>query len=416
MTTTNEREQRGLVIAATSRITRKGNVWLVPAQSGKGKYTVSPDKEHPHCTCPDHEERGCECKHIYAVRFVIQRELFDDGSEIETRQLTITETRKTYPQNWPAYNAAQVNEKETFQSLLRDLVQAIPEPDVVRRRGNQPFPIRDAIFAACFKVYSTVSGRRFMCDLNDAHDKGFIGRVPSYNMIFKVFDQPETFDILKSLVLRSAEPLKSIETKFACDSSGFSGCRFDRWFDQKYGPTFKKVLRAWVKCHVMCGVKTNVVTAVEIHDQWANDGVQLKPLLDTTARRFEISEVSADLAYSTKANLEAISSLGAAPMIPFRKNASPATGGLWAKMYHFFNLQRDEFLNRYHLRSNVESTFSMIKAKFGDGCRSKCDTAMKNEVLAKLVCHNVCCVIQAVHELGVNPTFWRGEATATSCA
>jgi|KBSSwiStaDraftv2_1062776.scaffolds.fasta_scaffold5091967_1 hypothetical protein len=37
--------------------------------------------------------------------------------------------------------------------------------------------------------------------------------------------------------------------------------------------------------------------------------------------------------------------------------------------------------------------------------RSKTDVAMKYETLAKFVCHNVCCVIQAMHELGISPDF-----------
>ena len=47
----------------------------------------------------------------------------------------------------------------------------------------------------------------------------------------------------------------------------------------------------------------------------------------------------------------------------------------------------------------------MIKAKFGDSIRSKSDTAMVNEVLAKVLCHNLCVVIQASHELGLDAVF-----------
>ena len=43
----------------------------------------------------------------------------------------------------------------------------------------------------------------------------------------------------------------------------------------------------------------------------------------------------------------------------------------------------------------------MIKAKFGDSVRSKTDTAMKNEVLAKILAHNICCVIQTSHEMNL---------------
>lgn len=92
-------------------------------------------------------------------------------------------------------------------------------------------------------------------------------------------------------------------------------------------------------------------------------------------------------------------------MIPFNCNASIAKGELWEKMLLFFKLHNEEFSARYHLRFNVESTFSMCKAKFGDSLRSKTDVAMKNETLAKFVCHNVCCDIQAMHELGISPDF-----------
>jgi hypothetical protein len=47
----------------------------------------------------------------------------------------------------------------------------------------------------------------------------------------------------------------------------------------------------------------------------------------------------------------------------------------------------------------------MIKSKFGDGVRSKTDVAMKNEVLAKVLCHNICCLISAMYELGIQPDF-----------
>ena len=65
-----------------------------------------------------------------------------------------------------------------------------------------------------------------------------------------------------------------------------------------------------------------------------------------------------------------------------------------AAMYPLLPIHRDEFLAHYHKRSNVESTFSMIKAKFRDHVRSKTDVAMVNEVLCKIICHNICCLIQ----------------------
>ena len=72
------REQRGLMIAAMCRISQDddGN-FLVPSQSGAGHYKVQLNPNLPlvpMCTCPDFEERQQPCKHVYAVRFVVQRE------------------------------------------------------------------------------------------------------------------------------------------------------------------------------------------------------------------------------------------------------------------------------------------------------------------------------------------------------
>ena len=103
---------------------------------------------------------------------------------------------------------------------------------------------------------------------------------------------------------------------------------------------------------------------------------------------------------------------GAVPYIDFKSIHTGRGGGLWAKMYHYFQFTRQEFLCHYHKRSNVESTFSMIKAKFRDHVRSKSDTALVNEVLCKIICHNICCLIQESHELGINAVFWQDPQAA----
>jgi len=49
----------------------------------------------------------------------------------------------------------------------------------------------------------------------------------------------------------------------------------------------------------MCGTTTNVVTAVEISEKYRNDSPYFKPLLETTARNFQMREVSADKGYDS---------------------------------------------------------------------------------------------------------------------
>ncbi len=69
-------------------------------------------------------------------------------------------------------------------------------------------------------------------------------------------------------------------------------------------------------------------------------------------------------------------------------------------------------MQRYHRRSNVESTFSMIKRKFGDSIMSKSRTGQTNEVLCKVLAHNVVVVVSAIHEFGIEPRFASDLTTA----
>ena len=397
------RQQRGLEIAATAKITKKGGAWLVPSQSGKGRYTVCLDPTEPYCNCPDHEEGGHKCKHIFAVEYVLQRERNSDGSTTVTETLTVRQTRKTYPQDWRAYNAAQTGEKAKFLDLLDDLCSGIAEPER-QKNGRPPLPIHDALFAACYKIYSTVSGRRFMTDLREAQVKGHIAKVPHFNSIFNYLENPALTPILSALITESSLPLKAIEVDFAADSSGFTTSRFVRWFDHKYGKVRQQ--HEWVKVHLMCGVSTHIVTAVEIRDKDASDTKLLPALVDATAANFKFHEISADKGYGSVKNYKIIQRHGAVPYIAFKSSHTGRAGGLWQKMYHLWQFHRDDFLQHYHKRSNVESVFSMIKAKFRDHVRSKTDVAMVNEVLCKIVCHNICCLIQETHELGIETAFW----------
>ncbi|MBI3637848.1 MAG: transposase [Candidatus Rokubacteria bacterium] len=326
----------------------------------------------------------------------------------------MTETvRRTYPQQWPAYNAAQTSEKDRFQTLLRDLCRGIPTPETRNPRGGRPrLPLADAIFSAAFKVYSTVSARRFMSDMREAQRRGYVARVPHYNSILNYLEDPALTPILRDLIVESSRPLTAVECDFAADSSGFTTSRFQSWHEHKYGDGGPARQHDWIKLHIMCGVKTNVVTAVEIHERNAADVKQLPALVETTARHFAMAEVSADKAYGSHRNVDAITGVGAHPFIAFKRNSIGYGGGAWSKMFAYFMYRREDFLAHYHKRSNVESTFSMMKRKFGDSLRSKSETAMVNETLCKVLCHNLVVLIHEIYELGIEPEFWAGESVA----
>lgn len=168
-------------------------------------------------------------------------------------------------------------------------------------------------------------------------------------------------------------------------------------------------------------IKTTFIRTYRDHSA---DSPQFIPLAKQTYESgFKIREVSGDKAYTSKANYQAIEELGGTAYLPFKSNTkiwgtshvkagifsnSQSKGNdarVWRKMYHYFAYNQEEFLEHYHKRSNIESTNNMIKAKFTDLVRSKNKTAQINEVLLKVLCHNICVLIQEMFELGIEPNF-----------
>jgi len=113
------------------------------------------------------------------------------------------------------------------------------------------------------------------------------------------------------------------------------------------------------------------------------------------------------MGYSSRNNMGIISKHGAIPFIPFKKNAHRQSKGtpVWSAMYDYFKNNRDEFMKHYHIRSNVETVFSMIKRKQGMTLKTKNDIAKINEIMCKCLVHNICILIQEMFELGITVDF-----------
>ena len=88
------------------------------------------------CTCPDFETRRVACKHQEAVMFWLAWE----GNVSERGEIAPLAKRKTYTQNWTAYNEAQTTEKERVELLLKSLCEGIEQPAAQARPGSQPDP------------------------------------------------------------------------------------------------------------------------------------------------------------------------------------------------------------------------------------------------------------------------------------
>ena len=388
----DRRQAKGQFIAKHSEITLKAGHHLVPSQSSSTVYKV--DSTNYTCTCPDYTFNKQKCKHIYAVEFRQNRREWADVTEMP-------EAPK-YTQNWRTYNKSQVTEKARFLSMLSDLTREIDDPE--QTNGRPTLPLGDMLFSVIFKVYSQMSTRRFTTDLQFAHAQGLITECPHYNSVIRAMASPAITELLESLVEVTSKPLAALESNFAVDSTGMSISNAVSWHRAKHQDPAMLKRKNWLKIHCCVGTHTNVITAVEVTDKRSHDHLHFIPVVEATRKNFNIKEVSADKAYSSAAHAKYTEMHGIDSFIPFKENtnaSSPQSSGVFARMFHYFSLNRAEFVQRYNMRSNVETTFHMVKSKFGGLLKSKTFEAQKNEALCKVVCHNICCLIQTIDEFGI---------------
>jgi transposase len=161
----------------------------------------------------------------------------------------------------------------------------------------------------------------------------------------------------------------------------------------------------------MCGTVTHAIASARVTSE--GDCPQLPALLAQTRVHHDVREVSADKAYSSVDNHDVLDSFSVEAFIPFKVNAvvNPKAP-VWSRHLVEFTLHQERFLAHYHRRSNVETVFAMMKARFGASVASRLPTARANEVLARCVAHNLCCLVKAIFTAGLAPTFWQDAPAA----
>lgn len=131
---------------------------------------------------------------------------------------------------------------------------------------------------------------------------------------------------------------------------------------------------------------------------------------------FDMKEFVADKAYLSREILSFLQKMNLVPYIPFKKNSigSPKGCAIWREMFDYFKNKNKDYLKHYHQRSNIETCFHMLKHRFGKHICMKNLTAQSNEIKTKVLCHNICVLIQECFENNINIDFQTCVKTANS--
>jgi len=312
---------------------------------------------------------------------------------------------KKYSQDWPAYDKAKTSEDGLFKNILDELLAALPEAPCLST-GRKPYSLRDRLFCICIRAYYKSDLRKAESILKESHKLGLIDKVPCYKSIDNFLNDPHLSDWLDRLILISALPLAQLEPVGAIDSTGFSTRQYHRWTNFKYGRSGGRA-RLWRKAHAWSGCKTNIILSVKVTTCNVSDISVVEDLLGRKTTLFSMEEMVADRAYSSRALMKFLDNLGLVPRIPFKKNVNGKSMGtrIWRRMFLDFQTNREEYMHKYHQRSNIEASFSMLKRRFGPHLLTKTFIANTNEIKAKVLCHNICVLIQELFESGIQIDF-----------
>lgn len=342
--------------------------------------------------------------------FQEQRDLLTDNTEEEVSNYleTLTWSEKTKEEiqgerDWSAINESMQNEGYLFRQLLADLVTYIEPPDN-SGKGRNGIDFRDMLFSICLKEYLGKSYRSIKDELEMARREGYISETCCFSTYSNYKKKEEVQEALQDLITLSGTPLESVEDTYAIDATGFSDTRFGKWQEYKYDSRRKSQNhRLWKKLHICIGTKTNIVTAASVTKGTEGDSPEFEELLEVTDKYYTGDSVVADKAYMARDNYEKAKELGMKAYIPFQSNATNKSRGSyeWSRMYHMFHNREGRFKNTYHKRSNVETTMNSIKQRFGKNLSCRSEETLETELLAKVLCYNICTVIRAMYEFEV---------------
>lgn len=373
--------------------------YLVKSQSKRGWYQVAWCGDKWCCECNDYIKRQKPCKHILVLQLYFSRFVSIEGKKIEP-------PRKKYPRNWSKYNQAQKNERQYLEKFLGDLVKTVKEPE--RSRGRPSLKVSDALFCCILKVYNKIASRKTGDLIKKAYEANYISHNANHNCISKTLLNPEITPVLQDLVLRSASPLRDVETDFAVDSSGFRCSSFGAYNGERY---IQNKTHNWIKVHVSIGVITNIIAGAVITSEHKGDSPQFYELFRQTRQNFKPNEIYGDAAYCTQSIYDNIDDKGAMGFLLFRRNITGSTirSEAMKKALKTYQNQPNMFLRRYHRRENVETTFNSLKTMLGEAIKSKKFTSQKNEMLCKIIAYNITRLIHAKFELEIPIEFNNGK-------
>lgn len=317
------------------------------------------------------------------------------------------EKKKRYPRNEAVYNLIQENEAYIFLGLLPKVVYAlVKNKSLWCGEGRPSKKLYDILICLSIQRYIGFSTRRSlgMIDLL-TKAAGISVKIPCFKTLNNYRNKPELDYYLDKIIMLTSKEVSSLEHDFATDMTGERTKTFSAWYSIRTGKKIRR--RDCLAAHITTGVKTNIVSAVDISVKKGRDNKIFREHVKKASRDFNVSSWSGDSVYASRENCTALRAKNIKPYFRLKKNVTARSKGhpAWKLMVNEYRNDQEDYDKNYHKRSNAESTNSAKKRKFNDFVRSRNAIAKENESKLGWTCYNFSVLSRAIYEFDIEPKF-----------
>jgi hypothetical protein len=319
--------------------------------------------------------------------------------------------------NPPWYNAVKRIEKDCVMELLRCLgaQRQYVLADFYQKNGkdNQHRPpacVGDLLFCAGMQAYENTSSRFAISAPANWETGGFLQRpAPSPKTLGMYMVTDDMTQVLRRAIAQTGAAVAHIERRFGIDSAFFRTPNSE--VHRRRGDLAIREVNAQLQWCV--GLKTLVAVSAFLAPEHDSDQNWFIPTLEPLTN-YIVESVHADSGYSKRDHYDWVrNNLGggkqpAMAWIDFKDDKRRKIDPMFPHYSQMLKIYlNDDTLwhKEYHQRSLVEVAHHILKARFKRRLRSRLEIPLENELLALVLVHNLCRLIVAHHQFGLEIPF-----------
>ena len=301
--------------------------------------------------------------------------------------------------DWSSYNLAKIKEIEFFLIFVKEAVDMVKlEEDKFKRKGRPSKDAYDLAKVILTQIYFQTGERQASGLASLFKEKLLLSEIPSPRTIGRAYKRAQVKYILEKVFEMTSAPIEKKETSFSADGTGLPLSIKQNYENDRED---KEKHKGYDKMAVMISNKFHIATAVASKKGTAHDSPMFEELIKDTSLRFQnIDEIQLDAGFISRDNCDLITNVGATPYIYPKKGIILRRRGstAWRNMLTELIKNPQDWLRKYHERSNSECYFSAHKRRFAKPLLKKEVESRNVEALGRVTVLNICMLISAYFE------------------